>query len=178
MAKGSKEKKHCTVCYSDFTENKSSADEPVKNVFFANCGHYGICTTCYKRYVSVRIRDKETTPWIPCPFEDCDVYVTAQELVDSGASTQELYEMAKIYLYKHLARQRQWVECVKDKCTFGFLMGANAATKRDSCAICGLEQDVKKKDIQLDPEFVKLKEEVRFGFDLFFHRFFSMFAGP
>lgn len=151
------EEKQCEVCYTEFSENDPNS------VRFEKCLHCGICRSCFKRYVAIRIRDGESIPWIPCPMEDCDVYLTPKELFSSGVSTKELYQMGRLYLQKHLARQRSWVECIGDKCLFGFFMGSKAETKTSRCELCGLEQEISKKQVVLDEDFMQMVKEVRFS---------------
>jgi len=154
----------CQVCFDD--------DAPLVTV--DRCGHSMICRACMSTYARTRIAEKDVTPWIRCPSPQCKCPLSPQYF---GVSAADLLAFCREHLYRTLAREDDWVSCSGSEhsaavpasssspsaaCGFGFLLKDKAMGVQMTavCDICGIKQQVKRKQPELTPE---LQEMIKTG---------------
>ncbi|CAF1219988.1 unnamed protein product [Didymodactylos carnosus] len=142
----------CQICLD-------SQSQPL--VEMTTCGHRMICRSCYQQYLSVRIRDGEVMPWLPCPGEVCPIPLSCQNLIHDGQlSVEQLLEFCQVYMNKKLNRNGNFVQCKTQSCLGGFLQFGEPKTEKVKCQVCNQKQTIEKgKDGDLDDEFKKMVQK-------------------
>ncbi|CAF0994339.1 unnamed protein product [Didymodactylos carnosus] len=119
------------------------------------CRHQVICRDCYQQYLSIRIRDGEVMPWIPCPGEVCPIPLSCQNLIyDGQLSVEQLLEFCQVHMSKKLNRNENFVPCTTQSCYGGFLQLGQSKKEQVTCRVCKQEQTIEKGKVgDLDDTF-------------------------
>ncbi len=115
-----------------------------------------ICPDDFHQYLSVRIRDGDLLPWIPCPAEICSVPCHAKNIIDDGRLTHgELLLFITNYMLKKLSRNENFITCIQ--CEQGGFLQIGIPKKQEViCPICNHKQTIEKgSDGDLDISIMK-----------------------
>ncbi|CAF1039468.1 unnamed protein product [Didymodactylos carnosus] len=137
----------CQICFD------SPHDSPILEM--STCQHRMICRDCFQQYLSIRIRDSEVMPWLPCPAEICPIPLSCKNILeDGGLKIEELLLFCQIYMNKKLNRNENFIQCKTHDCFGGFLQFGKPRSEQVTCQICQQVQKIEKgKDGELDSEF-------------------------
>eukprot|EP01083_Nonionella_stella_P271050 918152_1 len=142
----------CQVCYCEFDQDEGKLIRMQQH-----CNHAMICQGCFQQHLKIKIKDDDITPWIPCAAPDCKAPVCCNLLMQH-VQPDQLYEFAKGFIRKHLARNNNWIRCGTKNCNYGWMILDSNATKKHKlkCNACGKRQTVCKDPIQSDKGFNEL----------------------
>ncbi|CAF3439057.1 unnamed protein product [Rotaria sp. Silwood1] len=132
-------------------------DEDAPMITMKACGHRVVCTSDFNRYLSVRIRDGDILPWIPCPAETCFVPCHVDNITQDGNLTySDLLSFITTFMLKKLSRNENFITCIKCE-KGGFLQMGPPKKQQVTCPICHEKQIIEKGvDGALDPAFKKM----------------------
>jgi len=132
-------------------------DESESMVTMKACGHRVICSNDFNQYLSIRIRDGDILPWIPCPGESCSVPCHADNITQDGRLTYwELLSFLTKYMIKKLSRNENFITCIQCE-KGGFLQIGPPKKQQVTCPICNAKQTIEKgADGDLDISFKKM----------------------
>lgn len=124
----------CQICYDK--------NEPM--ITMKACGHRVICFDDFHQYLSMRIRDGEILPWIPCPAEICPVPCSPENIIHDGRlSHAQLLRFITTYMLKKLARNENFIVCIECQ-QGGFLQFGPSKKQEVTCSICNKTQTIEK----------------------------------
>ncbi|CAF3865774.1 unnamed protein product [Adineta steineri] len=137
----------CQICYDE--------DKPM--VTMKACNHCVLCTDDFNEYLTVRIRDGDILPWIPCPAESCSIPCHAENIVKDGHLKYfELLTFLTTYMLKKLSRNENFITCIHCE-RGGFLQMGPSKKQNVTCPICTRKQTIEKGvDGDLDIDFKKM----------------------
>jgi hypothetical protein len=103
-----------------------------------------ICPDDFHHYLSIRIRDGDLLPWIPCPAEICNVPCSAENIIEDGRLTHsELLSFLIKYMLKKLSRNENFITCIHCE-QGGFLQIGPAIKQTVICQVCNYKQTIEK----------------------------------
>ena len=140
----------CAVCYDDF-----DCADGVARKALTKCNHRNICTGCFERYVTLKIKEKDTLPWLICPEADCTLWILPQDVLNTNIPPRQLYLWAFHHIGKQFLRDPDWVPCVA-KCGFGFMVPEGQPPSTRQCGVCHKSQKVKHRKLSVDKEMKKM----------------------
>lgn len=138
----------CTVCFVPFD------GQDAKPAVLTNCFHENVCTSCFSRYIAVRIASGEVHPCLPCPDAECTTNIHPRDLLDL-APFDKLLQFGAVLLAARLAQSDNWVACANDNaCRFGFLVEPGCNESK-TCRVCDSTQLVSHRS-KLDNSWAEL----------------------
>ena len=122
-----------------------------------HCQHAMICKSCLIQHLQIKIKDDDITPWIMCPAQDCKAPICCDILLQF-LDLPNLYQFAKGFVRKHLARNKHWIRCKTKMCEFGWMILDNDEDKvhKLKCLACRKRHSVCKNPIKSDDGFNEL----------------------
>ncbi len=103
-----------------------------------------LCANDFNQYLSIRIRDGDILPWIPCPAESCSVPCHVENIINNGGLIySELLTFLTTYMLKKLSRNENFITCIHCQ-KGGFLQMGPPWKQRVRCPICNERQTIEK----------------------------------
>jgi hypothetical protein len=103
-----------------------------------------ICRDDFHQYLSVRIRERDILPWIPCPAANCSVPCHVENFFqDAHLTIEELFNFVSTFMLRKLARHRNFISCAHCE-QGGFFQLGTARKEQVRCPICGERQIIEK----------------------------------